>query len=147
MNELYFSFSIIYFLHLNDKFQHHNTALIAINIQYLHRSWVSSSPLLKMEAESVLPKWGSEPCIMGIDEAGRGPVLGTSCLCIYTSTHSFCILLFVKRLSCLNCFQGQWCMGACIVHFLMRTPWPHLILQVSFSWSQFELIKCVFICL
>ncbi|KAJ6986629.1 ribonuclease H2 subunit A [Populus alba x Populus x berolinensis] len=26
-----------------------------------------------MESESILPDWASKPCIMGIDEAGRGP--------------------------------------------------------------------------
>lgn len=90
-----------------------------------------------MEAESVVvPKWGCEPCIMGIDEAGRGPVLGTSCFFVSIHLYIHSILISLLRLCCLNCFQDQWFMGACIVHFLMRRPCPHLNLQVTFSGTQ-----------
>ncbi|KAM0939733.1 putative ribonuclease H [Dioscorea sansibarensis] len=44
-----------------------------------------------------LAKWASEPCIMGIDEAGRGPVLGPMVYgCLY------CSLSYQKTLASLN---------------------------------------------
>ncbi|OVA10013.1 Ribonuclease HII/HIII [Macleaya cordata] len=44
-----------------------------------------------------LPKWASEPCLMGIDEAGRGPVLGPMVYgCLY------CPLSYEVSLASLN---------------------------------------------
>nr|CAD1824708.1 unnamed protein product [Ananas comosus var. bracteatus] len=43
------------------------------------------------------PQWASEPCVMGIDEAGRGPVLGPMVYgCLY------CALSYQKTLASLN---------------------------------------------
>ncbi|KAL3520894.1 hypothetical protein ACH5RR_019043 [Cinchona calisaya] len=50
-----------------------------------------------MGSETALPKWASKPCMMGIDEAGRGPVLGPMVYgCLY------CSCSFQKKLSTLN---------------------------------------------
>ncbi|CAN6445018.1 unnamed protein product [Victoria cruziana] len=46
---------------------------------------------------AALPTWGSEPCMMGIDEAGRGPVLGPMVYgCLY------CPFSYKGALSSLN---------------------------------------------
>ena len=56
--------------------------------------------------QSPVPEWAkTEECCMGIDEAGRGPVLGMLC-----SFHRLVGII-------IPCLQGRWCMGHVSVHY------------------------------
>ncbi|THU44029.1 hypothetical protein C4D60_Mb02t03060 [Musa balbisiana] len=59
-----------------------------------------------------LPKWASKPCIMGIDEAGRGPVLGPMVYgCLY------CSLSYQKTLTTLNFAEPIWVLPVKLLKF------------------------------
>ncbi|KAJ0465457.1 putative ribonuclease H [Helianthus annuus] len=61
-----------------------------------------------MGSESQIPEWASTPCIMGIDEAGRGPVLGPMVYgCLY------CPVSYKKTLSTLE-FADHFLFGGLV---------------------------------
>ena len=79
-----------------------------------------------MGSEGSLPEWASKPCIMGIDEAGRGPVLGTPFFFLF-----FLISLWFLKTYDFD-FQDPWCTDACTVLAPIRKLFPPWTLQVYF---------------
>lgn len=79
----------------------------------VERGGMSSAPL---------PKWASKPCIMGIDEAGRGPVLGTIPAFLFLPFTFACLILTSTLLLCFRS-HGVWML---VLHALVPEDPRHV---------------------
>lgn len=83
-----------------------------------------------MVIASTSPAWKDEPCLMGIDEAGRGPVLGLCSFCITLHTLHSRLLYWDETGDCFVFWQGLWCMDVHTARSTRRTESPDCNLQV-----------------
>lgn len=92
-----------------------------------------------MGSEAALPKWASEPCIMGIDEAGRGPVLG-----LLLSLHFRLLGSFFFFFSWFFGFLLSFSMRSMRLFFWLSNIF-HFLLEICFS-VIFQDLWCMVVC-